>query len=399
MTTDLKNTLAKKAGATGAVTTTEEKKPATMADFFEKRKHELAKALPSHVSIDRLLRIATSTIQRNPKLLAATQQSLLAGVVISSQLGLELNTPLGQAWLIPYDRSVNNGGKWEKVTEAQFQLGYQGVIDLAYRTGLYKTIYTEKVYEKDTFSYALGLNKDLIHVPSEEEDRGELKGVYAVYHLKNGGFDFKYWPTSKIMSHAKKYSKSWEDKQSNFKKGSAWADNFEGMAPVPVLKDLLKLAPKSIEFANQLSLDGSIKDEIKPDMSEARNIDDANYTQIDVSNVTGVSQHEDAVVTNTSNVTDESKVEQPVADPASVEEEVIPADKLVFMYLAELSRMTGETQDDLLDEFSKHKYGCIADLIGALGDKTKLTLAYLNDVLVPALKSKAADVAEQQQEA
>lgn len=282
---DLKNQLAKKAGTEPATVT---QKAPTIADFFDKRKGELAKALPSHVSIDRLLRIATSTIQRNPKLATATMPSLLAGVVISSQLGLELNTPLGQAWLIPYDRSVKEGNAWKKVTEAQFQLGYQGIIDLAYRTGLYKTIYTEKVYEKDRFSYSLGLNKDLVHVPTEDEDRGELKGIYAVYHLKNGGSDFKYWSVGKIVGHGKKYSKSWDDKESGFKKGSAWADNFEGMAPIPVLKELLKLAPKSIEFANQLTLDGSVKDEIKPDMSEARNIEEADYTEINMTNITGM---------------------------------------------------------------------------------------------------------------
>lgn len=93
------------------------------------------------------------------------------------------------------------------------------------------------------------------------------------------------------------------------------------------------------------------------------------------------------------------KEDLPVAadDPAAAEE-VIPADKLVFMYLDELSRMTGETQDDLIDTYSKNKFGCLADLMGALNDKNKLTMAYLNDVLVPALKAKAAEVAEQQQE-
>lgn len=87
----------------------------------------------------------------------------------------------------------------------------------------------------------------------------------------------------------------------------------------------------------------------------------------------------------------------PVSDTAAAEE-VIPSDKLTFMYLDELSRLTGETQDDLIDTHSKNKFGCLADLMGALGDKTKLTMAYLNDVLVPALKAKAAEVAEEQQE-
>jgi hypothetical protein len=77
-----------------------------------------------------------------------------------------------------------------------------------------------------------------------------------------------------------------------------------------------------------------------------------------------------------------------------VGEEVIPTDKLTFMYLDELSGLTGETQDDLIDTYSKSKYGCLADLMGALNDKNKLTMAYLSDVLVPALKAKMEELQE-----
>jgi hypothetical protein len=81
-------------------------------------------------------------------------------------------------------------------------------------------------------------------------------------------------------------------------------------------------------------------------------------------------------------------------EPNAADEEVIPADKLTFMYLEELSGMTGETQDDLIYDFSKSKYGCLADLMLALNDKTKLTMSYLSDVLVPALKAKVAELQE-----
>jgi hypothetical protein len=64
------------------------------------------------------------------------------------------------------------------------------------------------------------------------------------------------------------------------------------------------------------------------------------------------------------------------------------------MYLDELSGLTGETQDDLIDTYSKSKYGCLADLMGALNDKNKLTMAYLSDVLVPALKAKMEELQE-----
>lgn len=249
------------------------KAPLTLSQFLESQKGELAKALPGHVTIDRLLRVALSTINRTPKLKQATTNSLLAGVVISSQLGFELNTPLGHAWLIPYDRSVKTNTGWDKVTEAQFQIGYQGIIDLAYRSGMYKTVYAEKVYANDKFSFSYGLEKKLEHEPCTSGAPGELIGVYAVYHLKSGGSDFKYWTVDRIRAHAQKYSQSYDAKAKKFRDKSAWGDNFEGMAATPVLKELFRLAPKSIEFSKQLSLDGSVKTEITADMTEAHGID------------------------------------------------------------------------------------------------------------------------------
>lgn len=346
---DLKNALAKKAGSE-VVKPGETKDTAvalTVADsfqsFLEKRKGELAKALPSHVTIDRVLRIAVAAVARNPKLAACTQQSLIAGVVISSQLGLELNTPLGHAWLIPYDRSENRNGTWVKVPEAQFQLGYQGIIDLAYRTEKYNMIYAEEVYTNDRFSYSYGFDKHLEHVPCEDEDRGELRGIYAVYHLKSGGKDFKYWSVGKITAHAMKYSKSWDEKNKRFQKNSAWADSFEGMARVPVLKDLLKLAPKSIEFARQITLDGTTKGEIIADMSTAHEID---YQPPNVGQIT------DADTGEVSMSDDEKK---DVTDTTTLLQEV-------YALITKLAEVRGDSPDDTISSLTNDKLSCLIDL-------------------------------------
>ena len=281
---DLKSKLEQK--ATGGEVA---KRPATMGEsiqsFLEANAGELAKALPKHVTVDRLNRLAVSTINRTPLLAQCTKASLIGGIVISSQLGLELNTPLGHAYLIPYKRSAKTPNGWEEVHEAQFQLGYAGLIDLAYRTGLFTNLYCEPVYENDEFDYAYGMDKHLTHKPTDG-DPGPLKGIYAVFHLQGGGKDFKYWPVEKIRQHAIKYSKSWDSKNNCFKKGSAWADSFEGMARVPVIKDLLKLAPKSIEFREALAHDGAVKAEIKEDMLNASNVPaelEVEYTVVDTS--------------------------------------------------------------------------------------------------------------------
>lgn len=114
----------KLAAGRGAVVKTEESSTdGTLAGFLERTKHEWGKALPAHVTADRLARLAVSTVNRNPALGRCSMQSLVGGVMISSQLGLELNTPLGHAYLIPYKRSIKQGNNWVQVDEAQFQLG------------------------------------------------------------------------------------------------------------------------------------------------------------------------------------------------------------------------------------------------------------------------------------
>lgn len=262
---DLKNKLTTKANGGQVV-----EKQKTVYDLINAMKPEIARALPKHLDADRLLRIAVTAVRVNPKLQLCTQESLLAGVMTAAQLGLEPNTPLQQAFLIPFNNSIKVGNEWKKRMEVQFQLGYQGVLDLAYRTAQYKDIYAEGVYEKDHFKYCLGLNRDLIHEPYEDEDRGELTHVYAVYHTKNGGYDFKVWTVARVRKHAKQFSQSYE------KKNGAWQASdasFLGMAKKTVLLDLLKYGPKSIEFAKQITTDETVKHEIGEDMTEVPAID------------------------------------------------------------------------------------------------------------------------------
>ncbi len=211
---------------------------------------EIQRALPRHMDADRMARIALTAVRTTPKLLECDQMSFLAAIMQSAQLGVEPNTGLGQAYLIPYGKQV------------QFQLSYKGLIDLAVRSGQYKAIYAHEVYANDELVFEYGLYKDLKHVPASIPE-GEPIGYYAVYHLQNGGFDFVYWTRERIDQHAKKFSQA-------VQKGwtSPWKTNYDAMAKKTVLKEVLKYAPKSIEFQKTVEADSSIKQEIAPDMSE-----------------------------------------------------------------------------------------------------------------------------------
>ena len=206
----------------------EQHKQPTIVDYVKRMEGQIAKALPSMITPERFTRIVITAINSNPDLARCTPQSFLSAMMCSAQLGLEPNTPLGESYLIPY----RNKGR----DEVQFQLGYKGLIQLAYRSGQISTISAHVVYANDKFECEYGLEPKLSHVPADG-DRGEPVKVYAVYKTKDGGYGFEVMSMDDVRRHAAKYSKAYN---SGF---SPWKTNFEEMAKKTVLKRVLKYAP------------------------------------------------------------------------------------------------------------------------------------------------------------
>lgn len=254
---DVKAELEKKAAGNNAPAKIT--KSMSIADLIKTLEPEIRKALPSVISTERFTRMALSALNNNPQLMECTQMSFLAALMNAAQLGLEPNTPLGQAYLIPY----KNKGK----LECQFQLGFKGMIDLIYRNENVQTIQAHCVHENDEFVYSYGLNPRLEHIPSvnEKGDRGEVVQVYAMYKLANGGYGFEVLSRREIDRHAEKYSKSFG---SDF---SPWRTDYDSMAKKTVIKKLLKYAPLKTDVIRAVSTDSSIKNEIAVDMSEIAN--------------------------------------------------------------------------------------------------------------------------------
>lgn len=229
----------------------------TMQQYIKQMQGEIKKALPSVMTPERFSRIVLSALSTNPKLAETTPQSFLGAMMTAAQLGVEPNTPLGQAYLIPFYNGKANA------LECQFQLGYKGLIDLAYRSGEVSTIMAQVVYENDEFEYAFGLEPKLVHRPALE-DRGEPKYVYAMFRTKDGGFGYEVMSISDIRTHAKKYSKAYN--------AGPWQTNFEEMAKKTVLKRVLKYAPLKSEFLREVAQDEVIKTEVSEDMYEVPNV-------------------------------------------------------------------------------------------------------------------------------
>ena len=228
----------------------------SIPDLIRAMEPEIRRALPKIVTPERFTRMALSALNTTPKLMECSQMSFLTALMNAAQLGLEPNTPLGQAYLIPY----NNHGK----LECQFQLGYRGMIDLAYRSGNVQFIDARTVYENDQFDYELGLHANLYHKPTLGE-RGSVRAFYAVYKTTNGGFRFEIMGKSGMDTYAERYSRSYE------KESSPWRQNYEAMAKKTCIRQLLKYAPMNAELQKAISMDESVKYELAVDMSEVQN--------------------------------------------------------------------------------------------------------------------------------
>lgn len=223
----------------------------SMQQYIKQMETEIKKALPSVLTPERFTRIVLSALSTNPKLGECTPQSFLGAMMTAAQLGVEPNTPLGQAYLLPYWNGRNN------CYECQFQLGYKGLLDLAYRSGDISVVQSQVVYENDEFSYSYGLEPELKHIPAKG-DRGDPTHVYAVFRTQSDGYGYEVASIEDIRAHAQRYSKSFSN--------GPWQTNFEEMAKKTVLKRVLKYAPLKSEFVRKLVQDETIKTSIDADM-------------------------------------------------------------------------------------------------------------------------------------
>lgn len=242
-----KNLIQKQGGQMSAAKA--EKK--TMQAYIKAMEPAIKKALPSVITPERFTRMVLSALSSTPKLAECSPQSFLAAMMTAAQLGVEPNTALGQAYLLPY----RNHGQME----CQFQLGYKGLIDLAYRSGEVSVIQAHTVYENDVFEYELGMDPKLRHVPAKA-DRGEAVAYYAMFKTKDGGYGFEVMSVDDVQRHAQRYSKSYGSGT------SPWRSNFDEMAKKTVLKRALKYAPLKSDFVRSVAQDETIKAELSDEM-------------------------------------------------------------------------------------------------------------------------------------
>lgn len=224
----------------------------TAKDLITKMMPAIMQAIPKHLNADRMSRIILTEFHKNPKLLGCSQASIIGGILQSAQLGLEIGSGLGQAYMIPFDKKQNINGTWTVVSsEAQFIIGYQGMIELANRSGNLLNIYAGAVRKGDHFVYKRSLEGDILE-HEERFETDEITHFYALARFKNGGHAYLVWPSKKMRDHAVKNSKV------RGKLVGPWESDYEAMGNKTMVRALFKFLPKSAEMAEAAQVDGSI---------------------------------------------------------------------------------------------------------------------------------------------
>lgn len=200
-----------------------------MLDAF---KSQIALALPSHLSADRMARLALTAFRQQPQLALCNPMSVFSAVVLSAQLGLEIGVD-GQAYIVPYKG------------QATFIPGWKGYVELVNRAGK-ASVWTGAVFEGDKFEYALGDSPHVTHQPTgiSDETKANLRYVYAIGRVHGAQWPvIEVWPAAKVLRHLNRYNKVG---------GKHYAlandNNFIAYGRKVALLQVLKYMPKSVEL-------------------------------------------------------------------------------------------------------------------------------------------------------
>lgn len=211
--------------------------------------------------------------------------SVLRSAMTAATLDLPIDKNLGFAYIVPYNNK-KTGAK-----EAQFQLSYKGYIQLAIRSGQYKTINAIEVYEHEIARTNRLTGEVEFNENDSQINRNKVVGYMAYFKLINGFEKAIYMSKEEMEAHAKKYSQSYSSKKDWAVKSSLWTTDFDSMALKTVLKRLIsKYGIMSIEMQTAVLNDQAVIDENNnpkyvDNQVEQEIEENANKTTIDMSTV------------------------------------------------------------------------------------------------------------------
>jgi recombination protein RecT len=188
-----------------------------------------------------------SMVGSNEALNKCDRNSVLGCALKAVGMNLPFDQNLGFAYAIPYG------------TQAQFQMGYKGFIQLGLRSSQIVQLGVREVKEGE-YAGRDFVGDPIINWLSDDEriDKPTI-GYMAGLKLVNGFLKTTYWTIKQVESHRDKYSQSYKSAVKYGKNDAVWITNFDGMAKKTVLKELIsKYAPMSTEMQEAIKIDQAV---------------------------------------------------------------------------------------------------------------------------------------------
>lgn len=195
----------------------------------------------------------------NKNLQGCEPNSLMMCGLKAVSLGLPLDPNLGFAYPVPYTTKKKVGEEWIEVKEAQFQMGYKGIVQLAQRSEQYATINVIDIRAGELILWdELEEKLEWCKItPEEKRLQQPIIGYAGMFRLNNGFKKIVYWSKEQVLKHARRFSKTYNKESDRFasynkyKKewiSSPWESDFDAMAKKTVLKDMVgKWGPVSVD--------------------------------------------------------------------------------------------------------------------------------------------------------
>lgn len=216
----------------------EQKKNPTVRDLVQAQQSAIEVQLAGAMNSGAFVRAAISTIAQSADLQQATPSSVLGGIMLAAQLKLEIGPALGHFYLTPRKQ----GGQQICLPI----IGYQGYIELAYRSGRIEKIETFLVREGDKFDHGANSERGRFFdwLPADYDEKRAWTGVVAMAKLKGAGTVWAYLPQDKVLARRPSY---WQS--------TPWKTNEEEMARKTAIRALAPYLPKSTELGKAIQAD------------------------------------------------------------------------------------------------------------------------------------------------
>lgn len=243
----------------------------TLRDMFKKMEKQLTAALPKFMTAERMIRVATTTVQRVPGLLECAPVTVVGAIMQSAALGLEPDNITGSAYLVPFKNT-----KMQR-KECTLIPGYRGLMSLARRSKDVTAFDAHCVRRGDLFKFEYGSNKQLQHIPAfamnlangkwemPKADEDPVADVIAAYMIAyyggvrsaDGRAECQFHVMSRPeLERAKEMTKSREYKEGG--QGpitGPWREHPEAMMTKTAIRRGCKLLPFSIELMTAVALE------------------------------------------------------------------------------------------------------------------------------------------------